>query len=582
MNHGSRGAIARFLAVFVALLLALSGVDSIRAASQAETPKSGMSAAPVPAGRQAQRVAILPITGPIDGVTLWSLERRLKAVREQGCDAVVLELDTPGGEVGATIDICLRIKSEAPANTVAWIHPKAYSAGTFIALSCREIVVAPGAVFGDAAPIVALPGLGLQPLPAAERAKMESPLLDELDAAAERRGDDPRLLHAFVATDRELWLLERGSDGARRFADRADLEALGLDPATAPTKPDPGSGRRPVPPSELVASGADDDNWRIVETVDTATRLLVAQSDEALRWGLAAGTARDDREIESFFAAKESLRFPESWTESVVRLLVSWPIRILLIAIFVVALVIEALHPGVGIPGAIAGGALLLLVGAPGILGLAEWWEILVVLLGIVLIGVEIFVTPGIGFIGLLGAICVLFGLIASFTGSDPTSAGERSALLTASTTTVAGITIGGILTWFASRWFRETSIFRRAVLAAEIGGTHDVLIRGEPNLPRLGMTGVADSDLRPAGRVRVGDDLFDAQSTGDYIARGATVTIVGRAGSSLVVEPSVATTTTSGNASPDASPDDSPNDLTDPRTYPRTDPSSGRKDSTP
>ncbi|MFM7261069.1 MAG: NfeD family protein [bacterium] len=538
MMHGSRKTTMRFLGALAALLLVLSGAGSIRAANQAETPKAAASTAPIPAGRQAQRVAILPITGPIDDVTLWSLERRLKSVKEQGCDAVVLELDTPGGEVGATIDICLRIKTEAPANTVAWIHPKAYSAGTFIALSCREIVVAPGSVFGDAAPIVALPGLGLQPLPAAERAKMESPLLDELDAAAERRGDDPRLLHAFVATERELWLLERDSDGARRFADRADLDAFGLDPAAAPTKADPGSGRRPVPPAELSPPGDTGDNWRIVETVDSATRLLVAQSDEALRWGLAAGTARDDREIEAFFAAKETMRFPESWTESVVRFLVSWPIRILLIAIFVVALVIEALHPGVGIPGAIAAGALLLLVGAPGILGLAEWWEILVVFLGIALIGVEIFVTPGIGFVGLFGAICVLFGLIASFTGSDPTSAVERSALLTASTTTVAGLTIGGILTWFASRWFGETTVFRRAVLAAAIGGTHDVPIRGEPRRPLVGATGIADSDLRPAGRVRIGEDLFDAQSTGDYVARGMAVMVVTRTGNKLVVEP--------------------------------------------
>jgi membrane-bound serine protease (ClpP class) len=513
------------------------------AAASPDNPQADVTIRPVPAGRQAQRVAILPITGPIDDVTLWSLERRLKSVREQGFDAAVLELDTPGGEVGATIDICLRVKTEAPANTVAWIHPKAYSAGTFIALSCREIVVAPGSVFGDAAPIVALPGLGLQPLPAAERAKMESPLLDELDAAAERRGDDPRLLHAFVATERELWLVERASDGARRFADRADLERLGLDPASAPTKPDPGSAQRPSAPSDVDFATGSADGWRIVESVDSASRLLVAQSDEALRWGLAAGTARDDREIEAFFAARESTRFPESWTESLVRFLVSWPIRVLLIAIFVVALVIEALHPGVGIPGAIAGGALLLLSGAPGILGLAEWWEILTVLLGIVLIGVEIFVTPGIGFIGLFGAICVLFGLIASFTGSDPTSAGERSALLTASTTTVAGLTIGGLLTWFASRWFRETSVFRRAVLAAEIGGAHDVPIRGEPKLPRAGTAGIADSDLRPSGRVRIGDELFDAQSTGDYIARGAPVTVVGAMGSSLVVESAAAAT---------------------------------------
>ncbi|MFM1867418.1 MAG: hypothetical protein RL591_826 [Planctomycetota bacterium] len=526
--------LARSASPLLAVLLSCIALLTASRNTSAQIVPSAQPIA-VPAGRQAERVAVLPITGPIDSVTLWSIERRLKAATEQGFQAVVLDLDTPGGEVGATIDICLRIKSEAPANTVAWIHPKAYSAGTLIALSCREIIVAPGSVFGDAAPIVALPGLGLQPLPQAERAKLESPLLDELDAAAERRGDDPRLLHAFVVTERELWLVERRADGARRFVDRADLALLGIEPTTAPAKFDPGSGRRPASPNDLALDPNDD--WRIVEAIDDGARLLVAQSDEALRWGLAAATVKDDQELQQFFAAQELVRFPESWTESVVRLLVSWPMRILLIAIFVVALVIETLHPGIGIAGAIAAGALILLVGAPSLLGLAEWWEILLVIAGIGLIGIEIFVTPGIGFIGLFGAICVLFGLIASFTGSDPTSAGERSLLLTASTTTVAGLVIGGLLTWFASRWFRETSIFRRAVLSASVVGGHEMPSRNATLLPAIGVRCVADTDLRPSGRVQIDGELFDAQSTGDYIARGSEVVVVSRSGSSVIVE---------------------------------------------
>ena len=53
----------------------------------------------IPAERKASRVAILPITGAIDDVTLWSLERRMKAAREAGFDALVIELDTPGEEI---------------------------------------------------------------------------------------------------------------------------------------------------------------------------------------------------------------------------------------------------------------------------------------------------------------------------------------------------------------------------------------------------------------------------------------------------------------------------------------------------
>lgn len=528
MQSGHR----RWLVAVIALLSAFVPASGLLSAyQQASVPQA------VPAGRQASRVAVLPITGPIDQVTLWSLERRLKAVNEQKYDAVVLSLDTPGGEIDAMLDICLRIKSDAPANTVAWIHPKAYSAGTIIALTCREIVVAPGSVFGDAAPIAAMPGLGLQPLPVPERAKLESPILDELDAAAARRGDDPRLLHAFVVTGEELWLVERTSDGARRFADRKELETLGIEPQANLSAPSDKSARRPLTPAALPIAAVDRGLFRLIETVDVDSRLLVVQSDEAIRWGLASQQVRDDKELQGFFGAETLTTFPESWTEALVRFLVSWPVRLVLIGAFVVALVIEGLHPGIGVAGAVAAGALLLLVGAPALLGLAEWWEILLVLVGIALVGAEVLVMPGTGVAGISGAVCIIVGLVASFTGSDPTSAAERGTLITASTTTVAGLFLGAILSWFASRWFRETKLFKRAVLSASATGALE-----EPRLdgvapPPTGTQCVADTDLRPAGRCIYAGELFDAQSTGEYISRGSTVRVVGRLGPSLIVE---------------------------------------------
>ncbi|MFN5496185.1 MAG: hypothetical protein ACK5C3_06370, partial [bacterium] len=81
------------------------------AAFAQEAPKPADELRAVPSGRQAGRIAVLPISGPIDQVSLWSFERRLKAVQEGAYDALVIELDTPGGEVEATLDICLRIKT---------------------------------------------------------------------------------------------------------------------------------------------------------------------------------------------------------------------------------------------------------------------------------------------------------------------------------------------------------------------------------------------------------------------------------------------------------------------------------------
>ncbi|MHC4274931.1 MAG: Clp protease/crotonase-like domain-containing protein [Planctomycetota bacterium] len=147
-------------------------------------PPSGTPApaTAVPAYRQANKVAILTVQGGIDGITLRSLERRVRQARADGADAIVFDIDTPGGALDATLDICHLIRTEAPANTVAWINPQAYSAGTIIALACREIVVAPSSAFGDAAPISPFGAI-----PATERAKVE-PLRREARGVVHRRG----------------------------------------------------------------------------------------------------------------------------------------------------------------------------------------------------------------------------------------------------------------------------------------------------------------------------------------------------------------------------------------------------------
>jgi membrane-bound ClpP family serine protease len=82
-------------------------------------------------------------------------------------------------------------------------------------MACREIVVAPHAVLGDAAPISAMPVAGLITLPAAERAKLEAPLLSEVTDSARRSGHDERLARAFVAVGDELWWVEDTARGER-------------------------------------------------------------------------------------------------------------------------------------------------------------------------------------------------------------------------------------------------------------------------------------------------------------------------------------------------------------------------------
>ncbi|MCH2162146.1 MAG: hypothetical protein MK085_09765, partial [Phycisphaerales bacterium] len=240
------GFMFRWLVLGLVLAASMLPTGAGWAASQSTTTPSQQQA--IPAGRRAQNVALISIHGPVDQITLRSLERRLEEARRNGADAVVLEIDTPGGDMLATIEILYLLRSKSPSNTVAWIRPKAFSAGTIIALAAREIVVDPNGVFGDAAPIQGMPVIGLRQMAAAERAKVEAPLLSEVVHEARRHGWDERLVQAFVAVDIALWLVEHRTTGERLFLDADEFrQVFGEDPPETRLKRlPPIPGRDPI------------------------------------------------------------------------------------------------------------------------------------------------------------------------------------------------------------------------------------------------------------------------------------------------------------------------------------------------
>jgi membrane-bound ClpP family serine protease len=52
-----------------------------------------------------------------------------------------------------------------------------------------------------------------------------------------------------------------------------------------------------------------------------------------------------------------------------------------------------------------------------------------------------------------------------------------------------------------------------------------------------VGATALADTPLRPTGRIRIGDETYEAQASGDFVERGATVKVISVAGSRFQVE---------------------------------------------
>ena len=69
---------------------------------------------PTPNYRQASNVVVITIDGAVDSLTAQSVERRLNEAK--GADAIVFELNTPGGDLMSTLQICYQIKNNSTAN----------------------------------------------------------------------------------------------------------------------------------------------------------------------------------------------------------------------------------------------------------------------------------------------------------------------------------------------------------------------------------------------------------------------------------------------------------------------------------
>ena len=80
----------------------------------------------------------------------------------------------------------------------------------------------------------------------------------------------------------------------------------------------------------------------------------------------------------------------------------------------------ELNSPGLGLPGAVAVIALVILFGSKFLIGMANWWEIAVFVIGLTLLTIEIFVIPGFGIPGIAGTLMMIFALGAMMVGNRP------------------------------------------------------------------------------------------------------------------------------------------------------------------
>ena len=147
---------------------------------------------PLAASTGQEMVYVVPLSHEVERGLHRFLERAFSEAEEAGAQAIILEIDTPGGMVDAATQIRDLIYA-SPIPVYAYVRWRAISAGAFLALSCDALYMAPGSNIG-AAEIQSMTG-GV--VDEKNRSYWES----EMRKVAERQGKDAQVAAAMTRAD---------------------------------------------------------------------------------------------------------------------------------------------------------------------------------------------------------------------------------------------------------------------------------------------------------------------------------------------------------------------------------------------
>lgn len=292
----------------------------------------------------------------------------------------------------------------------------------------------------------------------------------------------------------------------------------------------------------IIAEAMVDPSVYIKGIIDTG-KVLTFTPSEAIRYGFSEGTTETVEEVLKKVGMENAtiVEYTPTWIERIIGFLVHPIVSGLLIMAIIGGIYFEMQTPGIGFPIGVAIVAAVTYFMPLYLEGLAENWEILVFIAGIILIMVEIFVVPGFGVSGVIGITLAFTGLTLSLIDNIVFDFQHvnLNRVGTAVLTVVAGVSGGFFISlWASSRIFgAHNGLFKNFALQT-VQNVDEGFVSIDNSLLLLnGKTGTAQTVLRPGGKVEIDGEIYDAVTSGGFIDRGKTVKVIKVEATQLYVE---------------------------------------------
>ena len=435
-------------------------------------------------------IKVIPLKDEVGSTTWRYIQKGLSEAHRNDVEAVILHINTYGGAVDYADSIRTAILNyDKPV--YAFIDNNAASAGALIAIACDSIYMRQGANIGAATVVNGASGDAMPD-------KYQSYMRSMLRATAQSHGKVSKI--SASGDTITVWM-----------RDPLIAEAM-VDPRTA-----------------------------VPEIGDDSSRVVTFTAQEAVKYGYCEAIVNSTEEIVSLRLHRNDCTlesYEPAFKDTLFGFLTNPAFQAILIMIMVGGIYFELQTPGIGFPSAAAVVAAIVYFLPLYLDGFAVGWEIMLFIAGVLLLALEIFVIPGWGITGISGIVAIMVSLVFSAVDNNAsTPILETSGFTVAIITVCIGLILGAAVIIYLSHKigstdgaFRFTALHKEQTVAdGYIGVPMDLM-------QYVGCDAVAATVLRPAGKIKIGDAVIDATSTGDFIEEGSEVKVVKYENSQLYV----------------------------------------------
>lgn len=446
-------------------------------------------------GDDLKHVLQINLRNDVNSLTWMEIKKGLEKAHAEQYDAVIINMNTYGGEVLYADSIRSAILN-ASIPVSAYINNNAASAGALIAIACDHIFMKQSATMG-ASTVVDQTG-------AAAPDKYQSYMRGIIRATAESAGRDT---------------LIQGADTVFKW------------------KRDP-----------KIAEAMVDPDVYIVGLIDTG-KVLTLTASEALQVGFCDSIVGSMHDIILSFSGYEKYKLDvfklNSW-DKIKGQLMGTALRAILIMLIIGGIWFELQAPGIGLPTLVSIISAIFYFAPLYMDGLAQNWEVIVFVLGFILLFLEVLVFPGFGIAGISGILCMITGLTAALVDNNlfEFQFSQMEVLVVPFATVSLSIFFAVFISIVLSKKIGNKGSFMEFAALNTTQNTDFGYVGVPIELASLvGSTGVAETVLRPSGKIRIQQKQFDAKCTYGFIEKGASVKVVGFESGQLYVEPATQTT---------------------------------------